>query len=219
MLGKTSILIADDHPIVRQGLRQTIERESDLKVVAEAADGLSALEQIQGRKPGIAILDIEMPELDGIGVMREINRRSLAVKVIVLTIYRDEEAFEQSIDLGAKGYVLKDSAVIDIVSAIRAVAAGHNYFSPAMTDYLVGRRNRAAALARQGPSLHDLTPAERNVLKLIAEYKTSTEIAEALHISPRTVETHRTNICGKLEIRGRHALMKFALTHKYDVFL
>jgi len=218
MLGKTSILIADDHPIVRQGLRQTIERESDLKVVAEAADGLSALEQIQARKPGIAILDIEMPELDGIGVLREINRRNLPVKVIVLTIYREEEALQQTMDLGAKGYVLKDSAVTDIVSAIRGVAAGHNYFSPAMTDYLVARRNRATALTRPKPSLQDLTPAERNVLKLIAEYKTSTEIAEGLHISPRTVETHRTNICHKLEIHGRHALMKFALTHKSELF-
>lgn len=189
-----------------------------MAIVAEAADGLSALDQLTAFKPETAILDIEMPNLDGIGVLREINRRRLPVKVIFLTIHRDQEALDHAIELGAKGYLLKDSLPTDVVSAIRAAAAGHNYFSPAMTDYLIARRSRARALARQVPSFEDLTPAERNVLKLIAGYKTSTEIAEVLHISPRTVETHRTNICNKLFVHGRHALMKFAQEHKSELF-
>ena len=188
-----------------------------MAIVAEVADGFTAMDQLTALKPETAVLDIEMPNLDGIGVLREINRRSLPVKVILLTIYRDEQALDYAIELGAKGYVLKDSLLTDVVNAIRAAAAGHNYFSPAMTDYLVARRSRARALARQIPSLEDLTPAERKVLKLIAEYKTSTEIAEGLHISPRTVETHRTNICNKLFIHGRHALMKFAQEHKSEL--
>jgi DNA-binding NarL/FixJ family response regulator len=215
---ETRILIADDHPLLRQGLRQIIEREPDLKVVAEAAEGRTALERIQELAPEIAVLDIEMPELDGIAVIRETRRRSLPVKIILLTICRDEEAFKEAIDLGAKGYVLKDSAVSDIVGAIRAVAAGHTYISPAMTSYLVTRRDRAVTLARQKPGLDDLTQTERQILKLIAEYKTSTDIAEGLHVSPRTIDSHRTNICNKLEIHGRHALMKFALTHKSELF-
>jgi len=114
--------------------------------------------------------------------------------------------------------VLKDSAVSDIVSGIRAVTAGYIYTSPAMTSYLVNRRGRAAPLRQHQQGLNDLTPAERQILKLIAEYRASTDIAEGLHVSPRTVESHRTNICNKLEIRGRHALMKFALTHKSELF-
>ncbi len=217
MESETKILIADDHPIVRQGLRQTIEKEPDLKVVAEVAEGHAALEQMQMLMPGIAILDIEMPELDGIAVMREIARRRLPVKVIFLTIYRDEEAFNEAIALGASGYVLKDSAVNEIIDGIRAVAAGYNYTSPAMTSYLVTRTRRAVACDEQEPRLEDLTKAEREILRLVAEYNTNTQIGEALHVSPRTVEAHRSNICKKLQIQGQHALMRFALAHKSEL--
>jgi DNA-binding NarL/FixJ family response regulator len=218
MLVKTRILIADDHPVVRQGLRQMIESEPDLKVVAEVTEGQTALEKVLELTPEIAILDIEMPKLDGIAVMREISRRKLSVEVIFLTICRDHEACQEAINLGAKGYVLKDSAASDIVGGIRAVVAGHTYISPAMTSYLITRRSRARTQGRHQLGLDTLTPAERQILKMIAEYKTSTDIAEGLHVSPRTVESHRTNICNKLEIHGRHALMKFALTHKSELF-
>lgn len=217
MESETKILIADDHPIVRQGLRQTIEREPDLKVVAEVAQGRAALEQMQILTPEIAILDIQMPELDGIAVMREIAKQNLPVKVIFLTIYRDEEALNEAIELGASGYVLKDSAVNEIITGIRAVAAGYNYISPSMTSYLVTRRRREVTREQQKAPFEDLTPAEREVLKLIAEYKTNTEIAESLHVSPRTVEAHRSNMCKKLDIHGQHGLMKFALSHKSDL--
>jgi DNA-binding NarL/FixJ family response regulator len=217
MLSEVTILLADDHPIVRQGLRQAIEREKDFKIVAEAADGRTALERIQALAPQIAILDVDMPKLDGFGVLRELARQRSPAKVIFLTIHSEQEFFHQAIDLGALGYVLKDSAVTDIVNSIRAVALGHHYTSPAMTTFLMARRKGALALARQMPGIESLTATERRILLLIAEYKTSTEIAKDLFISPRTVETHRTNICNKLDLHGKHALMKFALSHRDDL--
>jgi DNA-binding NarL/FixJ family response regulator len=209
---RTRILIADDHPIVRQGLRQVIEADRGLEVVAEATDGKMALDKIQSLRPHIAILDIDMPGLDGFGVAREIRERQLPVDIIFLTVFREESFFDEALRLGTKGYVLKDAAVTDIVTSIKAVAAGEHFTSPALTSYLVKRR--AAARGPQKPGLQDLTPTERRILALLADYKTSREIGEALHISPRTVQTHRTNICTKLDLHGSHALMKFALDHK-----
>lgn len=217
MKSEIRIVIADDHPIVRQGLRQAIEADPQLKVVAEAGDGRTALDRIQELTPDVAVLDIDMPVMDGFAVAREVRDQKLSAAVIFLTIHREEDLFNESLDLGAQGYVLKDSAATDIVAGIKAVAAGQHYTSPAMTTHLVNRRHRAAALRRQKPMLNDLTPAERRILRLIAEYKTSKEIAGELYVSYRTVETHRTNICAKLEIHGSHALMKFALSHKSEL--
>ena len=211
------VLIADDHPIVRQGLRQTIESDAGLRVVAEAGNGREALAGIKELRPHVAVLDIQMPALDGFGVARAVREEGLPVEVIFLTVYRDEEVFNAALDLGVKGYVLKDSAVSDIVACVRAVAAGGHYASPALTTHLVGRGRRAAALVEERPGLAALTPTERHVLRLIADYKTSKEIAAELFISPRTVETHRNNICQKLDVHGSHALMKFALAHKSEL--
>jgi DNA-binding NarL/FixJ family response regulator len=221
------ILLADDHPIVRQGLRRVIDEEPNLTVVAEASDGRTALELIDKLRPRIAVLDIDMPVLNGFDVARAIRDRKMPVAIIFLTVYREESFFDQALRLGTKGYVLKDSAVTDIVSSIRAVAAGEHYTSPAMTSYLMTKR-RGVRVAGDAPvalstrsarrdALATLTPTERRVLTLIADYKTSREIGEALHVSYRTVQTHRTNICTKLELRGNHALMKFALDHKADL--
>ncbi len=217
MATETRVIIADDHPIFRQGLRQTIERERGLKVVAEAGDGRAALEEIRALSPDVAVLDIDMPELDGFGVARALQGEKLNVGIVFLTIHREEDFFNEAINLGAKGYVLKDSALSDIINCVKAVAAGRPYVSPALTSYLFNRQERAAALSQQKPELKDLSPTERRILKLIAEYKTSREIADELFISPRTVETHRTNICNKLELHGSHALMKFALAHKAEL--
>jgi DNA-binding NarL/FixJ family response regulator len=211
------IVVADDHPIVRQGLRQAMEAERGLKVVAEATDGLMALDQIKSLKPEVAVLDIDMPELDGFGVVRALRSERIDVEVVFLTIHRDEDFLNEAINLGAKGYVLKDSALTDIVNCVKLVASGQHYVSPALTNLLLNRQRRAASLSQRKPELKDLSPAERRVLKLLAEYKTSREIAAELFISHRTVETHRTNICNKLEIRGNHSLMKFALAHKSEL--
>src|SRR5918911_1159022 len=182
MGGEIKIIIADDHPIVRQGLRQTIESGAGLRVVAEAGDGREALARIKELKPQVAVLDIQMPALDGFGVARAVRDEGLAVELVFLTVYRDEDVF-----------------------------------SPALTTHLVSRGRRAAALAEERPGLAALTPTERHVLRLIADYKTSKEIAAELFVSPRTVETHRNNICQKLDLHGSHALMKFALAHKSEL--
>lgn len=209
------VLIADDHPVVRQGLRQAIEADSRLTIVAEASDGRSALEHIETLRPRVAVLDIDMPGLDGFAVAREVRSRKLPSEIVFLTVHLDESFFDEAMRVGAKGYVVKDAAVTDIVSAILAVARGQHYTSPALTSYLVTRRKAAAVVPPAG--LQTLTAAERQVLGLIAEYKTSRQIGEALHVSHRTVQTHRTNICAKLQLHGSHALMKFALDHKAEL--
>jgi len=217
MDGEIAILIADDHPIVRQGLRQTIDASADLKVIAEAGDGREALEKIETLKPAVAVLDIQMPLIDGFGVARAVRERSIAVQLIFLTAFREEDLFNAALDLGVRGYVLKESAISDIVACVRAVASGQHYASAALTTHLVNRARRAVSLAVDKPGVATLTPAERRVLALIAEYKTNKEIANELSVSPRTVEAHRTNICQKLDIHGSHALMKFALAHKSEL--
>ncbi len=212
-----SLIIADDHPIVRQGLRQSIEADAELVVLAEAGDGQAALNLIETHQPNIAVLDIDMPVMDGFSVARIVRERNLAVEIVFLTIHSDEDIFNEAIDLGAKGYVLKDSALGDIVACLKTVAAGNHYASPALTAHLIKRSRRATTLKEKTPGVKDLTTTESRILRLIGEYKTSREIADELFISPRTVETHRTNISQKLNLRGSHALIKFALAHKSEL--
>ncbi|MDQ6707776.1 MAG: response regulator transcription factor [Acidobacteriota bacterium] len=209
------IVIADDHPVVRKGLRATIEQHLDLKVVGEAGDGRAALNQIRALQPDIALVDISMPELGGLELAGEIGRSELSVKIIFLTIHCDLSLLEKAVEAGARGYVLKDTAVGEIVDCIRRVAKGQFYASPALAGHFMERRRTARDRPR--PDLATLTPAEKQVLKMIADYRTSSEIGEALHVSPRTVDTHRVNICNKLDLRGRHALMKFAIAHRSDL--
>jgi len=217
MPAEIEIVIADDHPIVRQGLRQAIEREATLTVTGEAGDGRIALELIQKLQPRIAVLDMDMPEMDGLAVAREIKKHNPAVSVIFLTVHRDGDLFQEALDAGARGYILKDSAMNDIVAGIKAVAAGNHFTSPAMTSYLIRSREQAAALTVEKPELNSLTPSERRILRLISEYKSTKQIADELCISPRTVETHRTNISQKLGLHGSLALMKFALKHTNEL--
>jgi DNA-binding NarL/FixJ family response regulator len=209
------IVIADDHPIVRRGLRESIEEAEGLIVLAEAGDGQSALELIRAKKPDVAALDISMPVIDGFAVARAIVKENLAVKIIFLTMHEEESLFDEAMNLGVKGYVLKESSAGEIVNCIKAVAAGKHYTSPALTSYLIERSRRAESPDKAG--LKALTPTERRILKFIAQYKTSREIADELFISYNTVETHRRNICEKLDLRGSHALMKFALAHDSEL--
>ena len=211
------IVIADDHPIFRRGLRSVIETDQKLKIVAEAEDGEVALEQIQILQPEIAILDMEMPNKDGFEVMRAIKEKKLPVAVIFLTMHRDERFFNAALDQGANGYVLKDSAATDIIAGIKTVADGQNFISPQLSTYLLNRRSKVASLKQEKPGLDNLTPTERQVLRLIAANKTSKEIADCLGISARTVEKHRANISEKLELHGSHALLNFALDHKSEL--
>ena len=216
MKNKLTILIADDHPMIRDSLRHAIESNTEWEVAGEAQDGEAALELINKLQPAIAILDISMPVRNGFEVVSALRQKKVQTQVIFLTMHRNEDFFQRALDLDVRGYVLKDSAVIDVVSAIKAVSRGEHYTSPALTSYLIKKRSSgsSAVSSEQGLGLHTLSPTERRVLELIAEYKTSRDIAEELNTSPRTVETHRTNICQKLGLHGRHALMKFALENK-----
>ena len=208
------ILIADDHPVFRRGLRQVIDAESGMTVVGEAEEGNSALETIRKEKPHVAVVDIHMPGTGGFDLMRAVRNENLATEVIFLTMYNDESTFNAAMDLGAKGFVLKESAISDIIASIRTVTTGRPYISAALSGFLLNRSDRASQLAKQQPGLSELTPTEMKILKMIAEYKTSKEIAEHLHIHYRTVDNHRTNICQKLGLHGSHALLKFALENK-----
>ncbi len=209
---RIKVLIADDHPIVRQGLRLVIERDADLQIVAEAGNGRETLDRIEQYQPQVVVLDVDMPIVDGFQVAEILREQRPKIPIIFLTVHREESFMKKALDLGAKGYVLKDSAVTDIVSGIKAVLLGQTYISPALVSYFVNRRPASSPIG-----LASLTPAERRVLRMIAQYKTTKEIADTLFVSVRTIESHRTNICHKLNLRGSHSLMRFALTHLPEI--
>ena len=208
------VLIVDDHPLFRSGLRQVIEADSRLELAGETGDGVEASRLIQEGKPDVVVLDVNLPGQTGLEVARTIQEKKLRTRVIILTMHREEELINRALDLGVNGFVLKENATGNILDAIEAVAGGEHYLSPEVSGHLVRRHNRAEALAAQKPGLDDLTKAERRILRLISEKKTSREIAAELFISPRTVEAHRANICAKLELRGSHSLLQFALENR-----
>jgi DNA-binding NarL/FixJ family response regulator len=210
------ILIADDHPIFRSGLKSVIEKEPDFVVVAEAGDGAQALELIEKHQPDVAVIDLNMPEKDGFMVAHELQNSRLAVNLIILTMHKDEMRFNQAIDLGVRAYIVKDSAAAEVVNCIKAVISGKEYFSPSLSSYLFTRVRRVSSPAPQA-GIGDLTLIERRVLYLLAQLKTNKEISDQLGVSPRTVENHRARICTKLELQGAHALTKFALQHKEEL--
>jgi len=212
--GRIKVLIVDDHPLFRQGLRQVVDADERFELIGEAGDGLSALQLILEKKPDIAVLDVNMPGLSGLEVARKLQGKRLPTQIVILTMYKEEETFNRAVELGVKGFVLKENAVLDILNSLLAVAAGEHYLSPSISGYLVRRRGRAEKHALKKPGLEDLTTAERRILKLIAEKKTSRQIATELFISPRTVEAHRANICTKLDLRGSHSLLQFALENR-----
>lgn len=211
------ILIADDHPIFRQGLRAVIEKQSGFTVVAEAADGECALDRLRAGEITVAVLDVTMPVKDGFAVAREARAQRLTAALVFLTMHRDEHVLNAALDLGVRGYVLKDTAATEIVDCVRSVAAGGEYISPSVSSFLIRRRASAATLTQQKPALEQLTPTERRVLRLIADGLTSRDIAAQLGIGLRTVEHHRNNVAAKLELRGSHALTRFALKHQTDL--
>lgn len=214
MKQEVRIVIADDHPLMRQGLRQIIEIEPQLKVVGEAQNGSEALAMVEELQPDVAVLDVDMPHLDGFQVARKLLANNSEAAIVFLTMHSDEAMFHAALDIGAKGYVLKDSAIDDIVEAIIAAAAGRSFTSLPMTTYFSKRQNHNQVPGEQQSGLRQLTPTEHRILKLLADYKTNKEIAEELSVSPRTVETHRSRICQKLNLQGSHALMKFAVQYK-----
>ncbi|MGC3981923.1 MAG: response regulator transcription factor [Steroidobacteraceae bacterium] len=214
MSTRVRVMIVDDHPLYRQGLRQVIEAEPNFELIAEASRGEEALQLADSLRPALAILDVGLPDVTGLQVAEQIQSKGWPVAVVILTMLKDELAFNKAMSLGVQGYVLKENAVTEIIACMSAVAAGRPYISPSMSAFLLRRHERVGGLAENKPGLNDLTMAERRILKRIAEKKTSKEIATELFISPRTVETHRANICTKLALKGSNSLLQFALENR-----
>ena len=212
MSEEIKLIMADDHPIFREGLRQIIEKDSRIKIIGEADNGQKALELIEEKIPDIALLDIDMPKLTGLEVLKKVSGTS--VKIIFLTMYSEEDIFDEAMGLGVKGYVLKDSAVNDILECILSVSEGNYFISPSMSNLLLRRRKKMTDLRKSNPMLDSLTPTEKKILRFISQNKTSREIADVLFLSHRTIENHRTNISNKLNLKGSHSLIKFAIENK-----
>lgn len=210
MTQEITILIVDDHPLLRHGLRDVIRQNLRFKVVGEAADGEDALRLLARLKPQIAIIDIDMPRLNGLETIRRIRQLPSAVKVVILTMYKEEDMFNAAMDLGAKAYVLKENAANDIVAALEKVEQGETFVSALLLPAGQRRSERVRELLLSKPQIEGLTPAERRILKLIGEDYTSKEIADRLKLSVRTVDNHRQHICNKLGLHGTHSLLKFA---------
>jgi DNA-binding NarL/FixJ family response regulator len=210
MTEAVKVLVVDDHQLLRIGVRDAIGRNSRFKIVGEAADGKAALELMASLKPDIVITDIDMPRLNGLETIREIRKLAFEVKVIILTMYNEEDMFNAAMDLGVKAYVLKENAATDIVAALEKVNRGETFLTASMLDVGKRRSDRVRELLLSKPQIEALTPAERRILKLIGEDYTSKEIADRLSLSVRTVDNHRQHICDKLKLHGTHSLLKFA---------
>jgi len=208
------ILIADDHPVFRSGLMRIIEADKEIEIIGEADNGEAALAKILELNPDVALLDIDMPKMTGIQVLKELKKRKTKVKTIFLTVYSDESIFDEAMNIGIDGYVLKDSAISDIIDCIKTVAAGKYYITPSLSEFLINRRDKIKRLEENKPSLNKLTKTEMSVLILLADGKTSKQIGEEMFISHKTVDNHKTNISDKLELKGTHNLMKFAIENK-----
>ncbi len=211
---EVKLLIVDDHPVFRRGLRQVIEENPRFRVVGEASDGEAAMKMIADLKPNIAVVDIDMPRLSGLEMVRALQKIKSPVTTIFLTMYNEEDMFNAALDLGVRAYVVKDSAADDILAALEKVDQGETFISPAISEMGKRRSNRVQELLLSKPQIEDLTSAERRILKFIAEDRTSKEIADLLKISVKTVENHRLNICHKLNLHGSHSLLKFAFDLK-----
>jgi DNA-binding NarL/FixJ family response regulator len=210
-MARLRILLADDHTVVRQGLRKVLEERPEWEVVAEAGDGREAVRQAELHKPDVAILDVAMPLLNGIEATRQINRRAPASRILVLSMHADEAYVTQILQAGATGYLLKDSADVDLIQAVSAVSQGKSFFSPAiarvMLDDYVRQRGDKGAVDRY----ESLSEREREIFQLVAEAKTNKEIAALLNVSPSTVETHRAHIMEKLDLHSAAEIVLYAV--------
>ena len=211
---KIRIIMADDHPIFRSGLRQIIEEDNNIEILGEADNGQAALELIDKFKPDIVLLDIDMPVKTGLDVMKELSERERIPKVIFLTVYADEDMYDEGVELGISGYVLKDSAISEITECIYKVYDNKYYISSSVSDLLLNNKSKAIKDTGQEKLTDMLTRSELIILKLIAEGNTTRGISEILGISFKTAENHRANISSKLRLKGANSLVKFAIEHR-----
>lgn len=213
MVDKVRILLADDHTILRNGIRAILEDEPGMEVVGEAEDGRMAVTLACQLKPDIVIMDIAMPLLNGLEATRQIKRSCPGVKVIVLSMHDNEEYIIQTLEAGAMGYILKDAAAKELIQALRSVHRGEAVLSPAITRIVIEDYLRWGGIRPTGDNA-ELTPREREILQLIAEGYTSKQIAEILVISVKTVQAHRNRLMQKLDLHNRGELIKYAIQKK-----
>jgi RNA polymerase sigma factor (sigma-70 family) len=212
---KTRILLVDDHLILRQGIRKLLEDHDDLEIVGEASNGRDALRLVAELMPDIAVLDIAMPRLNGLEAARQIQAHYPDVKVIVLSMYENEEYVKQALIAGVAGYILKESAVEELVTGIKAIRDGYHHMSPSICSIVVHEYLKNFAGKARKLALDNLTPREREILQLVAEEKTTREIASTLYISPKTVEAHRSNIAKKLKTKNVQEIKEYAVKKGY----
>jgi DNA-binding NarL/FixJ family response regulator len=201
------LLIADDHALVRSGLRLLLERQADIEVVAEAGDGAEAVERALSERPDVCVLDVAMPKLTGLQATREIKAQAPETAVLILSMHDDDRYLFEALRAGAAGYVLKRAADQDLLDAIRAAARGEPFLTPAAQQTLI------RDFLERGEQPSELTPREQEIVKLIAEAHTNREIAEILQLSEKTVESHRANVLQKLGMRDRVELVRYAIRH------
>jgi two-component system, NarL family, response regulator NreC len=207
---KIKLLIADDHAILRHGLRRILEAEPDMSVIGEAATGIDAVKRAKQLKPDVVIMDISMPEQDGIESMRQIVK-SLPARVLILTVHLEHQVISEAVSAGAAGYLAKDSLDQELISAVRTIVHGGTVFSPNVSKRLAESSQLRPAAGSASRTVETLTTREREIFLLLAEGKTPTEIASSLFVSPKTVHTHRQHIMEKLGLRTTTELIRFAL--------
>jgi len=208
---KTRILLADDHKLMRRGLKALIEQQPDLTVVGEADDGRQAVALATSLKPDLLVMDIGMPNLNGIEAAHQITQANPGTAIVILSMHSDESYVLRALKAGAKGYLLKDSAESDLIRAVHAVAGGKSFFSPAVSKVLLDDYVRKLQRSGAEDAYDLLTPREREILQLIAEGKSNKDVANLLNLSVYTVETHRSNIMEKLNLRGVPELILYAV--------
>jgi DNA-binding NarL/FixJ family response regulator len=205
-----TIVLADDHQVVRQGLRALLEAENDFRIVGEAGDGVEAVRLVENLKPKVLVADLMMPGLKGLEVLHQVGRRVLETRVVILSMYANEAYVLEALRNGAAAYVLKESSAADLVKAVRESVAGRRFLSAPLSERAIEAYAQKAAAKTHDP-YDTLSPREREVLHLAAESHTNTEIATRLYISPRTVESHRANVMHKLGLHSHTDLIRFAL--------
>lgn len=211
---KIRVLIAEDHLIVREGLRAILESQPGIQVVGEATNGVEAVSKTDEAKPDIILMDISMPEMNGLEATRRIKQSHPEVKILALTMHEGDEYFFEVLQVGASGYFVKGGSSSELLGALRALAQGDVYISPTMTKKLLTDYLRRAKTGQDKETYTGLTTREKEILKLVAEGRNNTEIAEKLFLSPSTVQTHRANIMAKLGLHSRTELVKYALRHR-----
>lgn len=205
------LIVADDHAIVREGIKRLLQAEPDIEVVGEAGDGVAAVELAQSLKPDVVCLDVSMPRMNGVEATRRIKASLPDVGVVILTMHEDEDYVFELVKAGASGYVLKRASARDLVDAVHAVVGGHTFLHPMIARRLVSAQETSGNRDEERRRFDGLTEREREVVCLIADGLTNKEIAERLHISVKTVETHRTHIMEKLDLHDRAHLVRYAV--------